>query len=239
MVPWYEKLDYEENPFTTNPKKFTECLVNVDAILEEIDYRISSGNMLVIIGKDGFGKTSLLMYAAKKFGGRRRVVHVDCELLDKNLNITKVLQEKYGIIGRLFNKKPRNMILLLDNVQNLSKQNNDRIKYYYDQGYIRSIIFTTDNLRNCKFSPSLKDRIGSRIVKINDLDEDDAINLIQCRVEDEEFLTGEQITKLFSLSDKNPFKLLEICERVAEHAVKKSRGRVQQIDIDEVLGEKK
>ncbi|MBN2422818.1 AAA family ATPase [Candidatus Woesearchaeota archaeon] len=238
MEPYYEKLDFDEDPFTTNPKKFINKLVNMDSILEETYYRIDSGNMLVIEGFRGSGRTSLLMNAAKRYGGFGRVIYVDCEKVDKKLNITTLLLNRYSILGRLFRKKPKNMILLLDNVQNLSKINNDRIKYYYDQNYFKSVIFTCIKYSGVKFSKSLKDRIGTRVVKIDQIDESDAIDIIRNRINGSELLTDELIVEIFKKSKKNPKTMLENCRRVAEKIAENSRDRIKFIDIERALGDK-
>lgn len=229
-MEWYEKLDFEENPFSINPEEHLDKLVNMEEIIQEMNYRISSGSLLVIEGDEGSGKTSLLMLAAKKFGGQKNVAYVDCKILDKKLNITHVLQDRFGILGRLFDKKPKNMILLMDNVQELSKINNERLKYYFDQNYIKSIVFTTKKFSMAKFSESMKDRIGRRIVKTPKLDEYDAISLIKRRIGEKDIFNDELIKKIFKMS-KNPKELLQNCEKVAMYAVKKGRNRVQLSDL--------
>ncbi|MEM3374432.1 MAG: AAA family ATPase [Candidatus Woesearchaeota archaeon] len=229
---WYEKLGFRENPFTTNPKKNHDKLVRMDEIIDEMFYRIESGSMLVIEGPQGSCKTTLMMIAAKKFGGNKNVAYVDCKILDKNLNITHVLQDKYGFLGRILNKKPKEMILLLDNVQELSKKNTERIKYYFDQNNIKSIIFTTEKYSKAKFSESLRDRIGKRVLKIPELDEFDAIEIVKKRIgENSDLFNEELIKKLFKLSNNSPKLFLENCEKVAEAAVKKGRKRVQLVDF--------
>ena len=236
MVTWYEKLDFDENPFTTNPKKHTNSMVNVDDIRDEIYYRVNAGSLLVVTGKKGHGKTSLLMDAARRFGGKGNVAYVDCFKVDKRLNITEVLKGKYGFFGRLFNRMPKNMVLLLDNVQSLSKKNNDRIKYYFDQGQIKSIIFTSRFFSRAKFSDSLKDRIGNRVVTVPYLNDFEAVQLIRNRIGNSPLLNDELIMKIFKISNNNPRILLENCDLLAEHAVEKKRDRVQYIDLQEVLG---
>ena len=235
-MQWWEKLDYDDNPFTTNPKKYTACLVNMDNIIDEIYYRVNAGSLLVIMGHKGMGRTSLLMRTAEMFGGKGRVAYVDCAKIRLRLNITRVLRNKYGFFGRLFNKMPKGMILLLDNVQNLSKKNNDRIKYYFDQRYIKSVIFTLKWFSRAKFSDSLIDRIGDRKVKIEGIDENDAIQLIRCRIGDSDLLNDELIVKIFNASGQNPKALLENCDLLADHAVSKKRNRIQYADLKDILG---
>lgn len=236
-MEWYEKFDFEENPFSTDSRENHDKLLDMDENIEEMFYRISSGSMLVIEGQKGSGKTTMLMIAAKKFGGNRNVVYVDCEILEKNLNITHVLQEKYGILGRLFNKKPKNMILLLDNVHYLTKQNTERIKYYFDQNYIKSIIFTTKSYAQVKFSDSLKDRIGKRVIKLPRLTQDMAAEIIMSRIDNNEMLNDQIIKKIFKTS-KDLTELLQNCEQVSIEASNKDRTRVQMSDIKVLSDEK-
>jgi predicted AAA+ superfamily ATPase len=238
-MEWFETLDFDEDPFSIDPRENHDLLVEMDEIIEEMFYRINSGSMLVIEGPKGYGKTTLLMVAANKFGGRKRVVYVDAEKLDKNLNITRILQERYGVMGRLFNKKPKNMVLLLDNVHVLSKINTERLKYYFDQNYIKSIIFTTESYKKAKFSESLRDRIGKRVMKIEKLTDYDAVELVTNRIEDSELFNDVIIKKLFKLSRYSPKALLENCSRVAQVAVDKERNRVQMIDLNVLKSGKK
>ncbi len=237
-MTWYEKLGFDENPFSTDPKKNHNKLVGMDESIEEVGYRISSGSMLVVEGPAGSGKTTLLMVAAKKFGGRKKVVYVDCRILDKDLNITHVLQDRYGFFGRLLNKTPKDMVVLLDNVQGMSKKNTERLKYYFDQNYIKSIIFTTERYSMAKFSESLRDRIGKRVLRLPKLEDFDAVEIIKKRIGDNELLNDELIKKLFKMADNSPKGLLENCTMVSEAAAKRGRKRVQQIDLKAIQGSK-
>jgi len=239
-MEWYEKFDFDEDPFSTDPRENHDKLVGMEEIIEEIFYRINSGSMLVVEGPEGSGKTTLLMVAARKFGGKKKVVYIDCSVLNKKLNITRVLQNRYGFFGRLFNKKPKNMILLMDNVHELSKLNTERLKYYFDQNYIKSIIFTTEKYSKVKFSDSLKDRIGKRVIKIPKLSEYDAVEIIRKRINDDnnELFNENIIKKIFKISKYSPKDLLKNCARVAQVAANKERNRVQMIDL-KVFGKKK
>ena len=238
-MEWYEELDFDEDPFSVDPRENHEGLQNMQDIIDEMFYRINSGSMLVIEGDSGNGKTSTLMVAANKFGGRGKVVYVDCEKLDNNLNITHVLQDKYGLIGRMFNKKPKNMVVLLDNVHHLSKVNTERLKYYFDQNYIKSIIFTCENFKKAKFTDSLRDRIGKRVVNIPKLSDDDAVEIVRYRIDDSELFNDKLIKKIFKLSKSSVKLLLENCSKAAKSAVAKERKRVQLADLKFLLREEK
>ncbi len=230
-MEWYEKLDFDENPFSTDPRENHDKLIEMDEIIEEMFYRIRSGSMLVIEGGPGSGKTTLLMIAAKKFGGKRNVVYIDCKRLDKKLNITHVLENKYGLLGRLFNKKPKNMIVLMDNISSLSKLNTERLKYYFDQNYIKSIIFTCEKYSKVNFSESLRDRIGKRVVKIPKLSPEDAVDIVYARIGESELFNDKLIKKIFKMSKNSVKQMLVNCEKATKSAVAKDRKRVQLADL--------
>lgn len=235
---WYEELDFDEDPFSTDPRDYNNSFVKMDELIDEVVYRINAGSMLVIEGSKGTAKTSLLMYAAKKFGGKRNVVYVDCNILDKELNVTHVLQDKYGMLGRLLNKKPKEMIVLLDNANALSKKNTERMKYYFDQNYIKSVIFTCTSYKKAKFSDSLRDRIGNRVIKTPKISPDDAVDIIRNRIGDEELLNDKLIKKIFKLSKNSVKLLLENCTKLAESAVSKNRKRIQLADFRVLMGDR-
>ncbi|NTV24155.1 MAG: ATP-binding protein [Nanoarchaeota archaeon] len=237
-MEWYEKFEFDEDPFSIDPEENHDKLVGMDEAKEEIIYRVESGSIAVIEGLPGTGKTTLLMVAARKFGGNRNVAYVDCKVLDKNLNITQVLLGKYSFFGKLFNKKPKNMIVLLDNVSVLSQKNNERLKYYFDQNYIKSVIFATERYSGAKFSESLKDRIGNRVFKIPKLKDQDAIEIIRKRIGDSELFNDDIIAKIFKLSHGSPKELLENCRKAAMEASRKDRNRVQLVDLKVLAGDK-
>mgnify|MGYP001561460340 CR=1 FL=1 len=230
-MEWYEKLGFDENPFSTDSRLNHDKLVNMDGAIEEIFYRINSGSMLAVEGKEGNGKTTLLMIAAEKFGGKKNVVYLDCKILDKKLNITKVLQERYGFFGRLLDKKPKNMVVLMDNVDRLSEKNTERLKYYFDQNYIKSIIFATSSYKRAKFSDSLRDRIGRRLVILPKLTDEDAVDIIRNRIGESELFNDSLIKKIFNISKNSVKELLKNCEAVAMSAAKKKRKRAQAVDL--------
>ncbi len=163
-MEWYEELDFDENPFSTNPKKFASHLSGMETVLEDVFYRVAAGSMLFVEGKNGSGKSSILWNVIKKYRGRGKIIYVDCSQIEKELNIEKLLVNKYGFIrGRIMKRKPKNMILLLDNIEELSPKNSERVKYFFDQGYLHSVVFAGVSYKKVKFSKSLKERINGEL----------------------------------------------------------------------------
>ena len=193
--------------------------------------------MLFIEGKPGTGKTTLLKFAIDNFKGRGKVIYINCKKMDKELDIEKVLLKKYGFFSRLLNKKPRDMILMLDEVQYLSKKNTEKIKYYYDQNYIKAVVFTSKNFTASKLAPSLKHRIGSRVITMGDLTEEDAIALIKSRIGNHPILNEEIVKEIYSKSNQNPKDLLQNCAGICKLAVEKGEQIVTLAILSEYFGQ--
>ena len=173
--------------------------------------------MLLIEGKAGTGKTALLKYAIDNFKGKGKVVYVDGNKLNKRLNVSDLLKKK-------------GMILLLDNVQYLSKKNNERIKYYYDEDYIKSAVFTTTDYGLVSFSDAIKERIGNNIIKLKDLSQSDALEIAKERLGDKDILPDDVLKQLYKDSG-NIKEFLSNCDALCSYVVKKGKEKAEKEDI--------
>lgn len=216
MSNWYEEFGFENSPLLKSPliSDFNYPLIGMEKELAEVIYRLKSSSMMFVCGNPGSGKTHLIKEAMKKFRGK--IIYVNCSTIKKQLDIEELLINKYGFIkGKILRKKPREMILILDNVTNLSKLNCEKIKYFFDQNYLKSIIFTGIDIDQTSFTSSLKQRIGKRIVKLSRMKDSGAIEMVNSRLitlSGEKILSENLIKKFFEVSDKNPQELLKNIE---------------------------
>ncbi len=232
---WYNELNFESNPLSLDREVE---LISYDDVIDEMLYVIESGNMLFIEAPDGHGKTSLLKIAINKYKGQRKVAYIDCNRLE-HLNIENVIMKRYGIFRRLFSKTPKDMIILIDNINNLSKKNCERLKYFFDQNYIKSVVFAGVDYNSTYFTPSLKDRIN-RVIKLPELKNDDAIEIIEDRMGINNNLFPENIIKeIFLISNRNPKLFIQNCEKLAKYAVENYSRVVKQEYVNKVFNIKK
>lgn len=212
-MSWYEIHGYMEDPFSTKNSAFIEQSVNLKEPSEELAYNIEAGNMALIEGPKGTGKTTLLFSAIERFKGERKVIYFDCS--KDEVNIKNLMQNKYGALGRLLNLTPKGMVLLLDNFKALSRKEIERAKYYFDNNYLRSIVFAGNG---AELPENVRDRIGNRIIKLKPLGAKDAVELVKNRLGSLDFLPEKIIKKIYRGSRKDTVVFLKKCAKACQAA---------------------
>lgn len=224
MVEWYEELEFDNNPFNSETK-----LVGFEDVVSELNYAVMSGNMIFIEGSNGAGKTKLLKEAIRRFGGHGKVIYVNGRELHTELNVERLLKDRYGVMGRIFNVKPKGMILLLDDVEHISKRNCERIKYYFDQNYLRCVIFASKNYSESGLNDSIRQRI-TKVVNLRELTNYEAVQLVRAKL-GKDLLNDRAIKEVYKLSNKNPKVFLENCEKVCKIAAKNKELTEEDVKI--------
>lgn len=236
-MDWYKDLGYKSNPLEVDVFKTNfELLMYVEKA-KELVYRLKAGNIVVIEGPAGCGKSTLLKEIIKEFGGKGKVIYVDNKKIGRNLNIEKLLVGNQSFWRKKTGKKPTGMILLLDNVNFLSEKNTERIKYFYDQDYLRGIVFTTDIYSKTKFSDSMRDRIGRRLIKLKSPSENDVVMITHARLNNDSLLESDTIRFIYSLSNKNLKKHLFNCQLVLNYLVENDKSEIKTSQIISIIQE--
>ncbi len=210
---WHEHHGYVEDPFSTKKGAFIEHSVNLSEPAEELAYHIEAGNMALIEGAEGTGKTALLFTAIEKFKGEKKIIYFDCG--NDSINIKNLMQKKYGIFGRLLNITPKGMVMMLDNFTKLDKKDIERVKYYFDNNYIRSVVFTGSA---SSLPENIMDRVGNNIIKLKLLSAKDAVQLVKNRLGSLDFLPEKTIKKIYKKSEKDVKNFLEQCGKACATA---------------------
>lgn len=231
MELWYKDLGFYNNPFSIKPLAFHDEIIGNN--IRDVISKIEKGNVLFIEGEYGNGKTSVLKRIVREFGGSRRLVYYSCNRTDKNIDFDNLLTGRYGIIGRLFGIKPKDMILLLDEAQELSCEDLDRLKSYYKK-HFWSIVLVGYKYNNLQVN-GFKEIIGDNILSLRKLNVDEAIRLVRRRIGTLNFLSDNIIKTIFERSKMNPRRLLKNCEEVCKYAYSKGASQVTAEHIDKTL----
>ncbi len=223
-MKWFEQLGYPENPLLNGESP------QLQESADELVYHIEAGNMILIQGPAGSGKTTLLRRAIDQYRGEKKVIYFDCK--NQDVNIRSLMQNRYGWFGKLFNITPRNMILLLDNFTTLSQNDLERIKYYFDNDFLRSIVLASED--EPKLPESVKDRIGYRVVHLHPLTEKQAVEMVKTRLGTTDLLPEPIIKKIFEKSQSDMQAFLRISSAALQHAAEDGSDSVKQEHIDKV-----
>ncbi len=212
-MKWHEKHGYVEDPFSTDNGAFIDHSINLSEPAEELAYHIEAGNMVLIEGAKGTGKTALLFTAIERFKGEKKIIYFDCG--NESVDVKKLMQNKYGMFGKLLNITPKGMVMLLDNFSKLDRKDVERVKYYFDNNYMRSVVFTGSALL---LPENVRDRIGNNIIKLKSLSAKDAVQLVRNRLGSLDFLPEKTIKKIYKISGKDVKKFLEQCGKACATA---------------------
>lgn len=233
-VKWYKEFGYRRNPLDNDPLNTREDPIGYDDELDRLLYLIEAEGIALVEGPRGSGKTLLLGQVIQKFGGSGKIIYVDGDKINRRISISELLIGNQGIIGKLLKKKPRGMILLLDNSKALPRKTYELLQYYFDQGYLKSIIFTTDDQKKLEFPGSLFDRIGSRVIKTKPLAMEDAVELVLERL-NQDLISKDQLEKIFVMSDKDMTRFLANVEKVLQHMAEEDLEDVDMKTITKVI----
>jgi len=198
-------------------------LIGRDVEKNEVAYRIASGNMLLIEGGKGVGKTALLKYAIDNFGGLGKVVYIDVSTFGKRLDIARLLK------GR-----PKGMILLIDNIQYLSESNNKKIKYFYDQNIIKSVVFTTGDSKAVSFTEAIIGRIGRNVLKLKELSMEHVLNIARDRLKEDFVISNEVLNHMYKES-KNLGRFLINCDLLCNYLDREEKSEAEVEDVANVV----
>ena len=235
MEDWYKKLNYYQNPFSLNPFKDDSPWLGNKKILEDIIYYLKSGSIIYLEAEKGMGKTKTILELRKQFKGK--LILINAAKLSKTLNIEEVLIKRNGLVGKVLRKKPIDQIVIIDNIEELSKVNYERIKYYYDQGFIQSILFTGTNFKKTNLPKSIISRIGKRVIKIPELSLEDAYELTAKRLreditDEDSPIDKESVKKIYQASKKNYRLFLINLHRVFEEMIQEKDSKIEEKHIN-------
>jgi len=236
-MEWYEELDFDENPLEVNPFEIDVDAIGYEEELEDLLYFVESGNIVIIEGPSGSGKTLLLSKVVDEYKGKGRIIYIDGNKFNKRLDISDVLISNQSYVNKVLSKKPKGMILLVDNVESLNKVAYEQIQYYFDQDYLKSVVFATKNIKDVGFPQSILDRAGNRIIKLNAPDESLAADIVWDRLH-KDLLSKDQLEKLFVISDKNMEAFFKNTEKVLMYMVDNELQTIDLKTITKIIGRK-
>jgi type II secretory pathway predicted ATPase ExeA len=236
MDIWFRKLGFFNNPLSIKPAAFHNELFGYDGIVNDLFEKVKNGEIILIEGDLGVGKTTILKKIIREFGGQRKLVYYSCNRKEYDLEIDDLLKGVYGFIGKLFGLRGNNMIALFDEAHELEEEDFDNLVENYENQNFKSIVLVTNDLKKVKLTPRMKELINKNIIKLTRLDAESSVSLIRKRIGGSSIISDDIIKKIYKKSENNPRKLLKNTEEVLRYVVDNGEEEVSEEHIKKVLG---
>jgi len=229
---WFRELGFHNNPFSIKPAAYHDNLEGMQAAVDRLIFTVLKGKVAYVEGNYGDGKTTVLKRLINEFGGKKQVVYFSRNRVDE-MDTEKLLLNKKGILGRLFNRKGKNLILLLDEAQELTKAEADAVLKLYQDEAFKSIVMVGASFNEKSFAKDWKiDHI-----KLKKVPADRAVAVIRKRIGVLPLLSDEIIKEVYTrVSGQNIRQLLKDCESLCRYAVEYGYDVIDAKLVKEALG---
>jgi hypothetical protein len=231
---WYKELGFGNNPFSIKPGAFSAEIIGYD--LSEVVKKIEESKVLFLEGEYGFGKTSILKHIIRQFGGKKKLAYYNCNRADETINVEGIIRGADGLFGRLMGLLPEGIILLLDEVEKLSEEDQKDLLKFYKEGNLKSIIFFGPNFDRISFLVELRKLMVNNVIKLTELTAEEAVQLVRERVGNLRILDDDIVRLVFKHSQNNPRIMLENLEDLVKSAVDNNEEKITVELMNEVLG---
>lgn len=221
---WYKDLGFHTNPLSIKPAAFSDTVFGYDKVVDEISQGILNNRVVVLAGAYGNGKSTILRRILNDFGGKKQVIYYSCNRMDSRLDVKALLNGRYGFFGKLFDLKPKDMILLLDEAHTLTGKDYERLQSYMQEGFVKAVVLVCQQVDTKSFPVQWKSKVQQ--VSLNTLTEAAAVQIVRKRIGDLALLSDDMIKEIYKLSENNARLLLKNCEEACKRAVETGRKKI-------------
>jgi len=236
--PWYKELGFHSNPFSIKPAAFHNELFGNATVINKVIKKLEKRGIVFVYGDFGTGKTTVMKRIIGEFGGEafgvKKIIYYNCNQSERPIDYDKLLVGAGGFFGRLFGIRKKGMMILLDEMQDMSVLDLERLKEYYDDEFFRSVVFVGKS-DDVAMSEELEAEIGENRFALGNMRKSDAVLMIRKRIGDLGFLGDDMIVKIFK-KDENSRSFLKNCEDVVRVAFESGADSVSDVHIERVLG---
>jgi len=227
-----DKANLGPYAFSDDARKTPDKLISLHEESKDLLYWVESGSMILIKGPKNSGKTRLAFEAIENFKGEGKVIYIDLETYNEEFDIGHMVIRNQPLFRRIRNKMPKGMILIIDNAQSLDNDFYKRLQFFFDQGYLRSVVFVKKSDTDLNLPESVKSRIGDHIINLKQISRDEWLEIISNRVRD--FFTKEHLKEIWDKSS-DLTNFLKNCKKVADLYFKEENKEMNNKFIEEAL----
>lgn len=218
---WFKEFGFDKGPLDLRPNT---NLVGLEEYESRIRNHIEKEEICFLNGLTGSGKTSLL----KKIQGSmpdHKFIYLDAQDVPLNFDLEEEIRNKRSFIDKLRlkdhpSKKP---VLIIDEFQetdkNLILQARGKWEDKSNQR-IKSIVICQIRKQLRNVTPAFKERLGSRIITLKTLDDDEMKEILRIRLKMKngknlyDKLDPKAVELIVACADGNPRRLLEYTDMI-------------------------
>ena len=188
MKAWHEQLGFEDYPLDprSNPN-----LVGVEDIEQRLKDYILQGNMCLLAGFTGSGKTSMLKRLSMDPDlAHLKFIYISADGVKKDFDVSDAIESHRSFWDRIKFTKPKNLVILLDECHMATRTLTESIKSKWNMVYPDGarcihgvVVCQIDNHLSTNFSGSFADRLGKRVVEMPRLSKDQLKQVLVKRLE--------------------------------------------------------
>lgn len=186
-MSWFKELGFRNYPL--DPRSNPD-LIGVEKQEEELLTYIGQGNMCLLCGFTGSGKTSMLRRIQRNPKTKRYTfVFISADGVDKQYQIDDAIKDSKSFVDMLLLRKPRRVVVLLDESHLANRILTESIKskwnFVHKNGdkMIQSVIVSQiENKLGTNFSGSFIDRLGHRVVEMRRLEPEELVQVLRQRM---------------------------------------------------------
>ena len=214
----------KKNPFSTKPNT---KLIGLETKKASLKKYVEGGNICFLNGPAGTGKSSMLKWLQSSLRGHK-VLYLDGKSLDEYFDIDKHLLQQRNLFQKIFRLKPKNTVLLIDEVQDCLKTFINNLQAQWNDDQVKSIVLTQISSDLGHIPESFRERIGRKVIRLKRLSEDEITELINLRTKGNHPFDQEAISLMAEKADYIPRRVLEICE-IAYNEINKKKIKADDI----------
>ena len=194
---WWQHYGFESNPLDIRPN---DNVLGLEDIERQVTNSIESGEIFLLYGPIGCGKTSLALKILKKLRNKYNFIYINAEE-ESSPNIRKlvenVMYKKY-LFFKVRDQKP--IVLIIDEFQNLNEAAIKCVKALYDARKVHSP-FLIQVSENVNAPPSFTNRIYRKIY-LEFPDEETIVEIVKTRLNEKIEVDEKFLRELIKKNDR-------------------------------------
>jgi len=175
---WWIKSGCKNNPLSTNPNP---VIIGMDNLKRKIEQFVLNGDIVLVFGNYGTGKTSLLTYLETLRFPNMRIINYRTTDSKRKKFVKNWMFKAIPTFSKLFGK---NIVLLIDEgaeQSSLTEEEQLKIKKQVETKAIHSVVITLDNEGLSGIGNKFREK--ARLVETPTPSQDDFVKIIDTRFE--------------------------------------------------------